>query len=150
MSPSPRVPKHSLVAWGVGSALCFSLAGVLALVATDLSLPSVERMDFLQRLRFAREPGFLLSVSVPPALAAVFAYNRWIFHGSKFFRGWASVAAAAWLSLVFNPGLFFLVMATFTVFGWIAFALIFATGAMVGLAWRFAGPQTLMRSQDEA
>jgi hypothetical protein len=90
-------------------------------------------------LHFSREPMLVVSTSVPPALFAWYASLRWLRNGSKFFRGWLSVAVFAWVSLVINPIIWFLVVATFTLYGWVVLSCFLAAGLLFQVAWRMSG-----------
>jgi hypothetical protein len=60
-------------------------------------------------------------------------------NGSKFFRGWLSVAVFAWVSLVINPIIWFLVVTTFTLYGWVVLSCLLGAGLLFQVAWRMSG-----------
>ena len=138
--------RRELAIWTFAAGVGFSLAALLALAATDLMFVSKPHMPLMERLTRTREPVFLFGFCVPPGLAAAFAFRRWCVHGSRFFRGWGSVSAAAWLALVFNPIAFALVMTSFLLLGFLVLAFIATTGLIVATAWRLSGADLRLRS----
>jgi hypothetical protein len=127
--------------WVLSTSIGFGIAGLLALLITDLIfLPRAPSSSL--RLRFSTEPMLLVSTSVPPALFAWYASLRWLRNGSKFFRGWLSVAVFAWVSLVINPIIWLLVVATFTLYGWVVLTCFLAAGLLFQVAWRMSGRST--------
>lgn len=133
-----QVATHSK-AWIICGAFIFAFAGALSLVLTDLILvpiaPGVEK-TFIDRLWFTKSPLLFLSCMFPPMVFAAFATHRWLFKDSKFFGGWFNVAIAAWLSLVVNPVIWFLVTVSYVLFGIVAIGIFFLTGSVMSILWR--------------
>jgi hypothetical protein len=124
--------------WILYTSIGFGIVGLLSLLITDLIfLPRAPSSSL--SLHFSREPMLVVSTSVPPALFAWYASLRWLRNGSKFFRGWLSVAVFAWVSLVINPIIWFLVVATFTLYGWVLLSCFLAAGLLFQVAWRMSG-----------
>jgi hypothetical protein len=124
--------------WILYTSIGFGIVGLLSLLITDLIfLPRAPSSSL--SLHFSREPMLVVSTSVPPALFAWYASLRWLRNGSKFFRGWLSVAVFAWVSLVINPIIWFLVVATFTLYGWVLLSCFLAAGLLFRVAWRMSG-----------
>jgi len=132
--------------WIFLSPVVFCFAGLASAVVTDLVFHSSPlSTGFLHSLSLSKEPLFLLSSSIPPALFAFFATYMWLVKGVQFFRGWLSVAAAAWFSLVINPIVWFLVMATFALYGFVALGVFFFAGVVLHIAWKL---NVVLRSRE--
>ena len=116
--------------------MLFGVLGLLSLVAMDLVLPKAPGVS--PNLYFSRDPILLASTSLPPALFACFASLRWLRSDSKLFRGWLSVAAFAWTSLVINPVIWFLVLSTFLLYGFVALFFLLSGGVILQAAWQLS------------
>lgn len=128
---------RNVAKWILFSSILFGVLGLLSLLATDLMLlPRAPGVG--PRLWFSREPILLASTSFPPALFAYFASLRWLRNGSKLFRGWLSIAAFSWVSLVINPFIWFLVLATCFSYGLIVLSFLLAGGVFLQIAWRIS------------
>jgi len=123
--------------WILASSFMFGVLGIFSLVITDLIiLPSASLQA--PKFYFSKEPIFLLSVSVMPFCFAYFAANRWLRKKSTFFRGWFSVAVFSWLSLVLNPVIWLLVLATFVLFGFVVLLMFLTGGFVLQLIWKIS------------
>ncbi|HWS40811.1 MAG TPA: hypothetical protein VN247_05935 [Arenimonas sp.] len=114
----------------------FFFAGISSLVITDLIVvPKIKYEGILQSLWFSKEPIYLFSASIPPALFSFLATYLWLIKKVSFFRGWLSVAAFAWVSLVVNPIIWFLVISSFFMFGFVALSVMFLAGIILQITW---------------
>jgi hypothetical protein len=121
--------------WVFFSSTAFGVLGVVSVLVTDfIFIPGAPGQS--AGVYLSREPIILASTSLPPALFACYASLKWLRNGSKFFRGWLSVAVFAWLSLLINPIIWVLVVATFTLYGFVVLSLFLAGGVLLEIAWR--------------
>ena len=125
--------------WIVFSSIYFGVLGYLSLLITDLILLPSNTHEQSMNLYFAKEPMLIASTSLPPALFAYIAAKKWLREGSKFFRGWLSVACFSWLSLVINPIIWFLVIITFVSYGFIVLGVLFIGGFVLQVFWQIFG-----------
>ncbi|MEZ5525336.1 MAG: hypothetical protein R3E62_10315 [Pseudomonadales bacterium] len=124
--------------WILFPSFMFGVLGIFSLVITDLVfLPSAQPHS--SKLYFSVEPTLLFSASVMPFGFAYFAANKWLHKNSSFFRGWFSVAGFAWLALILNPIIWLLVLATFTLFGFVVLFIFLTGGLILQLIWKISG-----------
>ncbi|MFC6805558.1 hypothetical protein ACFQE2_07495 [Methylophaga thalassica] len=118
------------------TSLMFGLAGVVSLLLTDAAfVPRAPNSPI--GWYFSSEPILLISVAVPPAVFAYFASYRWHIKGSRFFNGWLNVALFSWLSLVINPVIWVLVLASFFFFGFVVLHVFLLVGLLIKFLLRY-------------
>lgn len=123
--------------WILAPSFMFGVLGISSLVITDLIiLPSASLQT--PKFYFSKEPTLLFSVFVMPFCFAYFAANRWLSKKSTFFRGWFSIAVFSWLSLVLNPFIWVLVLATFVLFGFVVLLMFLTGGFALQLIWKIS------------
>jgi hypothetical protein len=121
--------------YAIISAFVFAIPGVISLLLTDLIfVPRAPSKSIT--LFFSLEWINILAVTIPPAIFAYVATYQWLANEKKFFRGWMNVAIFAWFSLLINPVVWLLVIATFFLYGFIVFHIFLFTGLIMSFIWK--------------
>lgn len=127
MSPRPVVNKM----WLTVPPVLFACAGACSLALTEFIMGIRPQMLWTW-------PVFV-SCTLPPMLASWGSIHAWLNHGNRFLAGWLSVAMTAWLSLVVNPIIWFLVLSTLLLFGVVVLSVFLATGSLLAILWAMLG-----------
>ena len=112
------------------SPIIFGIAGAISLFITDMIVvPRIPDSPF--KFHFFKEPMYLISATIIPALFAYISSYRWLIKKHKKNYSWLYVSLFSWFSLVINPIIWMLVLGSFLIFGIMAFLIFGLTGIIL-------------------